>query len=76
MRISLAKGLWPSRKEPLMIAYITVGADDMERAEQFYSAFLPALGYRLEHYHGDLSYIPTPQPGEAVLLFRTGLRLF
>ncbi|MDG1182978.1 MAG: VOC family protein, partial [Tateyamaria sp.] len=46
-----------------MIAYITVGVDDMERAEQFYSAFLPALGYRLEHYHGDLSYIPTPQPG-------------
>ena len=46
-----------------MIAYITVGADDMERAEQFYSAFLPALGYRLEHYHGDLSYIPTATTG-------------
>ena len=39
-----------------MIAYVTVGADDMERAETFYSAFLPALGYRLEKYHGDLSY--------------------
>ena len=67
MRIFLAKGLWPSRKEPLMIAYVTVGADDMERAEQFYSAFLPALGYRLEYYHGDLSYIPKPQPRHSTL---------
>ncbi|MEQ9693161.1 VOC family protein [Shimia sp. SDUM112013] len=41
-----------------MIAYVTVGADDIARAERFYSAFLPALGYRLERYHGDLSYLP------------------
>lgn len=47
-----------------MIAYITVGADDMVRAESFYSAFLPALGYRLEYYHGDLSYIPPVQEGQ------------
>ena len=47
-----------------MIAYITVGADDMVRAERFYTAFLPALGYRLEEYHGDLSYIPPTEPGE------------
>jgi catechol 2,3-dioxygenase-like lactoylglutathione lyase family enzyme len=40
-----------------MIGYITVGADDMAGAERFYSAFLLALGYRLEHHHGDLSYI-------------------
>ncbi len=40
-----------------MIAYVTVGADDIFRAERFYSAFLPALGYKLEEYHGDLSYI-------------------
>ncbi len=39
-----------------MIAYVTVGANDIARAERFYSAFLPALGYRLEKYHGDLSY--------------------
>ena len=26
-----------------MIAYVTVGADDIARAERFYSAFLPAL---------------------------------
>jgi len=42
-----------------MIAYVTVGANDIGRAERFYSAFLPALGYRLEHYRGDLSYIPS-----------------
>ena len=40
-----------------MIGYITVGADDMTQAERFYSAFLPALGYGLEEYNGDLSYI-------------------
>lgn len=47
-----------------MIAYVTVGADDMARAERFYSAFLPALGYSLEEYRGDLSYIPPAQPGQ------------
>ncbi|GIT89527.1 VOC family protein [Roseobacter sp. OBYS 0001] len=46
-----------------MIAYITVGADDIARAKQFYSAFLPALGYSQEEYHGDLSYIPPSEPG-------------
>lgn len=47
-----------------MIAYVTVGANDMARAERFYSAFLPALGYRVEHYHGDLSYIPSVPEGQ------------
>lgn len=47
-----------------MISYVTVGANDMERAERFYSAFLPSLGYSLEKYHGDLSYIPPIQPGQ------------
>ncbi|EIE50374.1 hypothetical protein C357_14237 [Citreicella sp. 357] len=47
-----------------MISYVTVGADDMESAELFYSAFLPALGYSLEVYHGDLSYIPPTQLGQ------------
>ncbi|MEL7093043.1 MAG: VOC family protein [Pseudomonadota bacterium] len=47
-----------------MIGYVTVGVDDMAAAERFYSAFLPALGYRVEHYHGDLSYIPpAPEAG-------------
>lgn len=47
-----------------MISYVTVGADDMERAERFYSAFLPALGYTVEAYHGDLSYIPPTPAGQ------------
>lgn len=51
-----------------MIAYVTVGADDMVLAERFYAAFLPALGYAVERYHGDLSYIPPSQPGQSVAL--------
>ncbi|MES0863719.1 VOC family protein [Ruegeria sp. SCPT10] len=47
-----------------MIAYITVGADDIRLAERFYSAFLPELGYRLEYYHGDLSYALPAKPGQ------------
>lgn len=47
-----------------MIAYVCVGADDMKAAERFYSAFLPALGYTVETYHGDLSYIPPTEPGQ------------
>lgn len=47
-----------------MIAYITVGADDISRAERFYAAFLPALGYICEKYHGDLSYIPDTPPDQ------------
>ena len=30
-----------------MIAYITVGADDIPLAKRFYAAVLPALGYGL-----------------------------
>ena len=48
-----------------MIAYVTVGADDIALAERFYSAFLPALGYELEEYHGDLSYVPPVEPGQS-----------
>ncbi|APX14205.1 VOC family protein [Tateyamaria omphalii] len=47
-----------------MIAYVTVGVDDIARAERFYSAFLPALGYTLEKYHGDLSYALPVKPGQ------------
>jgi catechol 2,3-dioxygenase-like lactoylglutathione lyase family enzyme len=47
-----------------MIAYVTVGADDIAHAERFYSAFLLRLGYTLEEYHGDLSYIPPTEPGQ------------
>ena len=51
-----------------MIAYVTVGVDDIVRAERFYSAFLPALGYELERYHGDLSYALPQQPGQSIAL--------
>ncbi|NOD34178.1 MULTISPECIES: VOC family protein [unclassified Ruegeria] len=51
-----------------MIAYITVGVDDIAAAEQFYSAFLPALGYKLEWYHGDLSYALPSQQGQSQAL--------
>lgn len=39
-----------------MISYVTVGADDMARAERFYSAFLPRLGYVLDSSPEGLSY--------------------
>ena len=39
-----------------MIGYVTVGADDLALAEQFYSAFLPRLGYGLDISHEGLSY--------------------
>ncbi|UWQ05460.1 VOC family protein [Aliiroseovarius crassostreae] len=43
-----------------MIAYITLGADDMDRAKRFYTAFLPALGYALEESAEGLSFaLPT-----------------
>ncbi len=43
-----------------MIAYVTVGADDLARAKHFYTAFLPALGYRLDEGPDGLSFsLPT-----------------
>lgn len=47
-----------------MIAYVTVGADDIPRAKQFYSAFLPALGYVLSEGSEGLSYALPVQPGQ------------
>lgn len=44
-----------------MIAYVTVGADDIARAKRFYSAFLPALGFGLKEGPEGLSYaLPVP----------------
>lgn len=44
-----------------MIAYVTVGADDIARAKRFYSAFLPALDYGLKEGPEGLSYaLPVP----------------
>ena len=51
-----------------MIAYITVGADDIARAKRFYSAFLPALDYELEESSEGLSYVPPSQPGQSATL--------
>jgi catechol 2,3-dioxygenase-like lactoylglutathione lyase family enzyme len=39
-----------------MIAYVTVGADDIGRAKRFYAAFLPALDYQLTEGPEGLSY--------------------
>lgn len=46
-----------------MIAYVTVGVDDLARAKRFYSAFLPALGYGFDESHGDLSFTLPRPPG-------------
>ncbi|MGP6086673.1 VOC family protein [Antarctobacter jejuensis] len=51
-----------------MIAYVTVGADDIAGAKRFYSAFLPALGYGLKEGPEGLSYaLPVP-PGQSPVL--------
>ncbi|MBT8460785.1 MAG: VOC family protein [Boseongicola sp.] len=39
-----------------MIAYVTVGADDIALAKKFYKSFLPALGYGLEEGPEGLSF--------------------
>jgi catechol 2,3-dioxygenase-like lactoylglutathione lyase family enzyme len=51
-----------------MIAYVTVGADDIARAKRFYSAFLPALGYELHEGPEGLSYTLPPEPGQSPVL--------
>jgi len=45
-----------------MIAYVKVGADDIQRAKSFYAAFLPALGYSLTEGADGLSFaLPVPE---------------
>jgi catechol 2,3-dioxygenase-like lactoylglutathione lyase family enzyme len=51
-----------------MIAYVTVGADDMARAKRFYSAVLPALDYRLTQGAEGLSFALPVQPGQSPML--------
>ncbi len=51
-----------------MIAYVTVGADDITTAKQFYCAFLPALNYRLTEGPEGLSYALPVEPDQSVLL--------
>ncbi|MEM7544104.1 MAG: VOC family protein [Pseudomonadota bacterium] len=51
-----------------MIAYVTVGADDIARAKRFYAALLPALGYELKEGPEGLSYTPPVEPGQSPVL--------
>ena len=51
-----------------MMSYVTVGADDIARAKQFYDAFLPALGYELKEGPEGLSYALPVAPGQTILL--------
>ena len=51
-----------------MIAYVTVGADDIARAKRFYAAFLPALGYVLKEGPEGLSYALPVQAGQSIVL--------
>ncbi|WP_342075935.1 VOC family protein [Yoonia sp. SS1-5] len=48
-----------------MIAYVTVGANDLGKARRFYAAFLPTLGYDFKEGPEGLSYaLPVP-PGQS-----------
>ncbi len=47
-----------------MIAYVTVGADDLARAKRFYTAFLPPLGYSLTEGPEGLSFCLPVAPGQ------------
>lgn len=51
-----------------MIAYVTVGANDIARAKRFYSAFLPVLGYGLSEGAEGLSYALPVAPGASATL--------
>ncbi|UWR14039.1 VOC family protein [Sulfitobacter sp. M368] len=51
-----------------MIAYVTVGADDIALAKRFYSAFLPALGYGLAEGAEGLSFALPVAPGQSPVL--------
>ena len=51
-----------------MIAYVAVGADDIARAQRFYSAFLPALDYGMTQGPEGLSYALPVQSGQSVIL--------
>jgi catechol 2,3-dioxygenase-like lactoylglutathione lyase family enzyme len=50
-----------------MIAYVTVGADDIALAKRFYAAILPALGYGLSEGPEGLSYVLPAKPGDLVV---------
>ncbi len=41
-----------------MIAYVTIGSNDIARSKRFYTAVLPALGYSLSEGPEGLSFAP------------------
>ena len=47
-----------------MISYVTVGADDIQLAKRFYSAFMSALGYGFKEGPEGLSYVLPAQAGQ------------
>lgn len=47
-----------------MIAYVTVGVDDIGRAKAFYTSFLPALGYGLAEGPEGLSFALPVKDGQ------------
>lgn len=49
-----------------MIAYITLGVDDMDDAKGFYQAFMPALGYELTVSPEGLEFSAPPKPGQSL----------
>ena len=51
-----------------MIAYVTVGTDDIARAKRFYSSFLPALDYELKEGPEGLSYTLAKQLDQSASL--------
>ncbi|MEJ8563240.1 VOC family protein [Yoonia sp. GPGPB17] len=51
-----------------MIAYVTVGADDIALAKRFYTAFLPALGYGLEEGPEGLSFALPVERGQVLVM--------
>ena len=51
-----------------MIAYVTVGADDIARAKRFFTAILPPLGYTLKEGSEGLSYALPVAPGQSPVL--------
>lgn len=49
-----------------MIAYITLGVDDMDGAKRFYQAFMLALGYELTVSAEGLEFSAPPIPGQPI----------
>ena len=48
-----------------MIAYVTIGANNIGLAKRFYTAFLPALGYDLRDAPDGVSCVLPVEPGHA-----------